>query len=109
MISSRVMPASASSGSSRLASLPRAFRCEGPKVHLVDDLPFERHPRPGAIGPLEGAWIDDLGGTMRPARLKTRDGIRIQGWVAIETITVQRPGTCRGDQGGEIARRLGLG
>ena len=46
---------------------------------------------------------------MRPARLKTRDGIRIQGWAAIETITVQRPGTCRGDQGGEIAERLSLG
>src|SRR6185437_12091590 len=81
---------------------PCSLRRECAEVHFVDHLSRQTQTTPVLVGPGERGWIDNLRGTVRSFRLKTRDGIGVEFGLTFQLKAIARSGR-RGNEAGEIA------
>ena len=107
MTSTTVIPASASSGSSRRAASQVPSRVKVPMWISEMTCPSSSTPAPFLITPWKTRWIDDLGRPVRPLRLKPRHRIR-ERLPTIQAETIARARSCPTHESGEVAAALFL-
>src|SRR5262249_34717970 len=87
--------------------VPGALAREGAHVHLVDHLARQANAAPAAVGPREGARVDDLRRAVRPLGLEARGRVREE-VPAVEPEAVAVAGAGDADLAGEVTAGLGL-